>query len=50
MQINEDLIKQITTAVLTQMGQTASSTDASSPDASLSEENISLAGKARINE
>ncbi|MCU6746177.1 MULTISPECIES: propanediol/glycerol family dehydratase medium subunit [Lachnospiraceae] len=50
MQINEDLIKQITTAVLTQMGQTASSTDASSPDASLSEENISLAGKERINE
>lgn len=50
MQINEDLIKQITTAVLTQMGQAASSTDASAPDASLSEEIISLAGKERINE
>lgn len=50
MQINEDLIKQITTAVLTQMGQTASSTDASAPDASFSEEIISLAGKERINE
>ena len=51
MQINEDLIKQITNAVLTQMGQAASS--ASSPsasDTSLSEQLPSLAGKERINE
>ena len=51
MQISEDLIKQITNAVLTQMGQAASS--ASSPsasDTSLSEQLPSLAGKERINE
>ena len=51
MQINEDLIKQITNAVLTQMGQAASSAGSPSfSDTSLSEQLPSLAGKERINE
>lgn len=51
MQINEDLIKQITNAVLTQMGQAASSVSSpSASDTSLSEQLPSLAGKERINE
>ena len=51
MQINEDLIKQITNAVLTQMEQAASSAGSPSfSDTSLSEQLPSLAGKERINE
>ena len=51
MQINEDLIKQITNAVLTQMEQAASSAGSpSASDTSLSEQLPSLAGKERINE
>lgn len=51
MQINEDLVKQITNAVLTQMGQAASSSGSLSvSDTSLSEQLPSLAGKERINE
>lgn len=51
MQINEDLVKQITNAVLTQMEQAASSSGSLSvSDTSLSGQLPSLAGKERINE
>lgn len=50
MQINEDLVKQITNAVLSQIGHTASSGSLSVSDASLSGQLPSLAGKERINE
>ena len=50
MQINEDLVKQITNAVLSQIGHTASSGSLSASDASLSGQLPSLAGKERINE